>query len=120
MVWSSSSPFSGLFRPYNQFFSRVLSRGSLAKFLDGFLRLAVEVRRDLDLDGGKQAAEGPVLAPDAPSGYAEGATVGCSRRDADGHRRTAMRRHLDLRAEGQLGERHRNGHGEVVTGPAEH
>ena len=41
-------------------------------------------------------------------------------RQPQGHRRAPERRHLDLRAERQLRERHRHGHRQVVARAAEH
>ena len=43
-----------------------------------------------------------------------------SRRHFEGHWRAVQRRHLDLSAQGGLGERHRNSDGEMLAAPAEH
>src|SRR5215469_252867 len=111
---------SGLFRPLEEFLARVRPGGGLAQLLDGAARLAVQVLRHHHLDGDEQAAGGPVLPAHALAGDAEGPSVRGARRDAHRYRRAPVRGHLDLRTQGQLGERHRHGHGQVVTRPAEH
>src|SRR5581483_7625383 len=112
--------FLGLFRPDEQLFPRVRAGGGLAELLDGALGLAGQVGRHLHLDGDEQRAVGTVLATNALAGHAERTAVRRTRRDPHGHWRTAVRRHLDLRPERQLGERDRHGHREVVPRSAEH
>src|SRR5215472_7947710 len=72
------------------------------------------------LDRCEQRAEVAVLAADTAARNAEHLSVRSARRDADGDRRPAVRGHLDLRPERELGHCHRHRDGQVVARPAEH
>src|SRR5689334_15604 len=112
-----SSRFLG---PLEQFLARVSACGGLAQLLDGTARLAVQVLRDYYLDGDPHVARGAVLTAHALAADQERPPVRGARRDPHGDRGAAVRGHLDLRAEGRLGERHRDGHGQVGALAAEH
>src|ERR1700691_5593271 len=106
--------------PAEQVLARVSLRRGDAQVLERRPRLLVQVLRHDHLDGGEQRAERPVLAADAAAGDAERLSVRRARGHPHGDGGAPVRRHLDLRAERKLGHRHRHGHGEVVTRPAEH
>src|ERR1700729_1359540 len=105
--------------PAEQVLARVSLRRGDAQVLERRPRLLVEVLRHDHLDGGEQRPERPVLAADAAAGDAEHLSVRRARRDAHGDSGAPVRRHLDLRAERELGHRHRHRHRQVVSGPAE-
>src|SRR5215471_1988254 len=123
-----SSPFlfpvvlmnSVLPRPAEQFLPGIRPGGGYPQVLKRRTGLAVQVVRHGHLDRCEQRAEGAVLLADTAARNAEHLSVRSARRDADGDRRPAVRGHLDLRSERELGHRHRHRDGEVIARPAEH
>src|SRR5450631_1595311 len=103
-----------------QVIARVLPGGGLPEVLQGLPGRAVHVLGHLNLHGDQEVPVGAVAAAHALTPHPEGTAVRGARRDPDADRGPAMRWHLDLRAQGGLGERHRHGDREVVPGPAEH
>src|ERR1700722_7448 len=116
-LWYFCSVLPG---PAEQFLARVGTRRGDPQVLKRGLGLVVQVLRDRHLKGRAQVAERPVLAAGSPAWDTDYRPVRRARLDAHGDRGTAVRRHLDIRAERELGNRHRHGHGQVVPAPAEH
>src|ERR1700761_6250256 len=126
-VLMSSPSFLGLCqlrlalpRLAQQFLARILALGGDSQVLEGRLGLLAQLLRNGDLEGHQQGAHGPILLTDAPAGDPLYGPVGRAGLDPQGDRRAAVRRHLDVGAQGQLGDRDRDGHGQVVPVPAEH
>src|SRR5579875_159446 len=115
-----SSPSSALPCPAEQFGARVLARRGDPEVLERGAGLAVQVLRHGDLDRDEQRAQGSVLAADTAAWNAEHLAVRSTRRNPQGHGRPPVSGHLDLRPQGQLGDRDRHGYREVVPGAAEH
>src|SRR5580692_12610781 len=109
-----------LLGPLEQILTRIRPGGRLTQVLDGAACLAVQLLRHRHVDGDDHRAGGAVLAADALARDPELAAVRGAWRDPHRHRRAPVRGHLDLRAEAELGERHRHGHGQVVPRPPEH
>src|SRR5215469_10904490 len=98
---------------------RIGACGRVAERLQRIPRLVVQFVRDLDVHGDEHVAERAVLTPDALAADPEGAAIRRPGRNPQADRHAAVRRYLDLRAEGGLGERHRDGDCQVGAGAAE-